>query len=83
MHQLERESSQQCIQRRATIHGSDPSFFEAGTSRNGDANKESITIVPPIAPNPAFARQSMLAKLLEWSSVKVRSNMTFEGRRVA
>jgi hypothetical protein len=38
--------------------------------------------VPPIAPNPAFARQSMLAKLLEWLSVKVRSNMTFEGREL-
>jgi len=37
-----------------TIHGSEPSFLEAGTTRKGAARRLIRMIEPPIAPNPTI-----------------------------
>lgn len=44
----------------STIHGSEPSFRDAGTTRKGAARRLIRTIEPPIAPNPSMTEVELL-----------------------
>lgn len=44
----------------STIHGREPSFRDAGTTRKGAARRLIRTIEPPIAPNPSMTEVELL-----------------------